>query len=151
MISLKIIFIGIPLLIIIALAALSYNTRHNPIKAEAKRTLSDCPDSQNCVFTQASRPHQKIQGISLSTQDTQRDWDRLIAIIQQQGGEIMFNNGNYCYAVFTSTLFRFKDDLELLLDQPQIQIRSASRAGKSDFGVNRKRVEVVRSLFLGSD
>jgi uncharacterized protein (DUF1499 family) len=147
MISLKIIIISITLFIIIGLAVLSFNTRQNPIKAESKDTLSDCPDSPNCVYSQASRPEQKIEQLSIANENAQQSWSRLIAIIKQQGGEIMFNDGKYCHAVFTSTLFRFKDDLELLLDQSQIHIRSASRAGKSDLGVNRKRVEEIRSLF----
>ncbi len=146
MISLKII-ISIALIIIIGLAVLSFNTRQNPIKAVPKDTLMDCPDSPNCVYSQASRPDQKIEPLSIGNENAQQSWGRLIAIIKQQGGEIMFNDGHYCHAVFTSTLFRFKDDLELLLDQSQIQIRSASRAGKSDLGVNRKRVEEIRSLF----
>jgi uncharacterized protein (DUF1499 family) len=147
MISLKIILIGIPVFIILALAALSFNTRQSPIKAQAKDILTDCPDSKNCVFSQASRTHQKVEPLKISDENAQTGWNRLIAIIKQQGGEIKFNDGKYCHAVFTSTLFRFKDDLELLLDQSQIHIRSASRAGKSDLGVNRKRVEEIRGLF----
>ncbi len=148
MISLKIIFIGIPLLIIIGLAALSFNTRHSPIKPGANRTLTDCPDKKNCVSSLATASDKKIAAFDITAENTTQSWERLIKLVQQQGGEILFNDGKYCHAVFTSMIFRFKDDLELLMGQSQIQIRSASRAGYSDLGVNRKRVEKIRSLFV---
>ncbi len=145
--SLKFIILLIPLVIILYFAGLSFSTRHSPIKAEPRRTLNDCPDTPNCVFSQASKPDQKITPFDLSPENPQSDWDKLISIIKQQGGDIMFNDGTYCHAVFTSTIFRFKDDLELLRDDNQVQIRSASRAGKSDLGVNRRRVEAIRAAY----
>ena len=55
----------------------------------------------------------------------------------------------YLRAEFRSRLFRFVDDVELLVDPEaaRIEIRSASRVGHSDLGVNRKRVEVIRAAF----
>ncbi|MDQ6965890.1 MAG: DUF1499 domain-containing protein, partial [Mariprofundaceae bacterium] len=55
---------------------------------------------------------------------------------------------DYLHATFTSRLFRFVDDVELHRDAASgvVHIRSASRVGHSDFGVNRKRVEVIRKL-----
>ena len=147
MMSLKFIILLIPIVIILYFSGLSFSTRHSPIKAEPKRTLNDCPDTPNCVYSQASNPDKKIETFTLSAGNPQTDWERLIAIIQQQGGEIHFNDDQYCHAVFTSTIFRFKDDLELLREDNQVQIRSASRAGKSDLGVNRKRVEAIRAAY----
>jgi uncharacterized protein (DUF1499 family) len=45
-----------------------------------------------------------------------------------------------------SAVFGFVDDLELLLDAEArvIHVRSAARLGRSDFGVNRARVERLR-------
>ncbi len=148
MISLKIILIGIPLLIIIGLAALSFNTRHSPIKPGANRALTDCPDKKNCVSSLATTSDKKIAAFDITTDKASQSWGRLISLVQQQGGEILFNDGRYCHAVFTSMIFRFKDDLELLMEQSQIHIRSASRAGYSDLGVNRKRIEKIRNLFV---
>lgn len=55
----------------------------------------------------------------------------------------------YVHAEFRSTLFRFVDDVEFLLPagEPLIQVKSASRLGYSDMGVNRKRVEGLRERF----
>ena len=54
---------------------------------------------------------------------------------------------NYLYAEFTSKLMGFVDDTEFYLDQKAgvIQVRSASRLGRRDFGVNRERIESIRA------
>jgi len=72
-------------------------------------------------------------------------WARLNHVISEQGGVIDQDDGHYLHATFTSSLFRFVDDVELRLDSAAgvIQIRSASRAGRSDFGVNRQRIERI--------
>jgi uncharacterized protein (DUF1499 family) len=55
---------------------------------------------------------------------------------------------NYLYAEFRTALMRFVDDVELFYDDKAglIHARSASRLGRRDFGVNRKRVEALRQL-----
>ena len=60
-------------------------------------------------------------------------------IIRQEGG--------YLYAEYRTKLMRFVDDVELLYDPKSgvIHVRSASRLGRRDFGVNRARVEALRS------
>jgi len=57
----------------------------------------------------------------------------------------------YLHAEFTSAVFRFVDDVEFLLDDAEkvVHVRSASRVGHSDLGVNRKRVEALREAFEG--
>jgi uncharacterized protein (DUF1499 family) len=52
----------------------------------------------------------------------------------------------YLHAECTSLVFRFVDDVEFLIDPTAraIHFRSASRAGRSDFGVNRRRMEAIR-------
>lgn len=53
------------------------------------------------------------------------------------------------HAEFSSRIFRFVDDVDLQLDAGArvVQIRSASRTGYSDLGVNRRRVEAIREKF----
>jgi uncharacterized protein (DUF1499 family) len=53
----------------------------------------------------------------------------------------------YIYAQSTTALLKFTDDLELWLDKPNgvIQVRSSSRLGQKDFGVNRARIEALRA------
>jgi uncharacterized protein (DUF1499 family) len=59
---------------------------------------------------------------------------------------IVTQTDSYLHAEFTSALFRFVDDAEFLLDEPRttIHVRSSSRIGSSDLGVNRKRIEAIR-------
>ena len=58
---------------------------------------------------------------------------------------IISQEDNYLHATFTSKLFRFVDDVELLLDGDKVHVRSVSRVGYSDLGANRKRVEAIRA------
>lgn len=69
--------------------------------------------------------------------------------IQEMGGEIVKESGDYLAATFTSGIFRFVDDVEIRRDQENqvLQVRSASRVGHSDMGANRKRMEQFRTLF----
>ena len=64
------------------------------------------------------------------------------------GGTIQREESTYLWASFTSKRLRFVDDVELRVDADKhiIHVRSASRVGRSDFGVNRARVEMLRSL-----
>ena len=65
------------------------------------------------------------------------------------GGSIQAEKTDYLAATFTSSIFRFVDDLEIRIDtgQEMIHLRSASRVGHSDGGVNRKRVELLKNSF----
>ena len=62
---------------------------------------------------------------------------------------VVTSEPGYLYAQCRTPLLGFTDDLEFYLDEPAgvIQVRSASRLGKGDLGVNRKRVEALRQQF----
>jgi len=62
---------------------------------------------------------------------------------------IVSETDTYLHIEFTSAIFRFVDDVEFFADdtEKQIQVRSASRVGYSDFGVNRSRVEKIRNAW----
>ncbi len=147
MISLKMLPLAVGILIVIFLASLSFMTRHHRIKPEDQRILSPCPESPNCVSSQASNETQKIPAFELLNNDPKFSWDRFIQAVESAGGKILVNDGRYCHAVFTSTLFRFKDDVEAVLQADKIAVRSASRAGHSDLGANRKRVQRISSYY----
>ena len=63
--------------------------------------------------------------------------------------KIVIVEGNYLHAEFRSSVFRFVDDVEFLIDPKEraIHFRSASRVGYSDFGVNRRRMQQVQKGF----
>ena len=60
---------------------------------------------------------------------------------------IVSQTSDYIYAQSTTALLKFTDDVEFALDAAAgvIHVRSASRLGQKDFGVNRARVETIRS------
>lgn len=60
---------------------------------------------------------------------------------------VIRHEGNYLYAEFRSRVMGFVDDVEFTYDEKAqaLHVRSASRLGRRDFGVNRKRVEALRA------
>jgi uncharacterized protein (DUF1499 family) len=74
--------------------------------------------------------------------------ERIRRIVEaMDGAKVVQNNSGYLYAQFTSRMMKFVDDTEFWFD-PQagvIQVRSAARLGRKDFGVNRARIEVIRA------
>ncbi len=146
--SLKLIPIVIIILIAAYFASLSFTTRQHRIKPENARHLSPCPDKPNCVFSQSSQENHAIAAFALVENNRSQSWKQLIQAVVQAGGEILIDDGRYCHAIFTSSLFRFRDDFEAELGETRIEVRSASRAGTSDLGQNRKRVEQIRQLYM---
>lgn len=67
-----------------------------------------------------------------------------------KGIEIKQNDEQYVHAVFTTKGFKFKDDIEFYFNDAaqQIEFRSASRVGYSDWGVNRERYDEMRSRYF---
>jgi len=65
------------------------------------------------------------------------------------GGKIEEEHDGYLWAIFTSRVFRFVDDVEfrMVSTDGMIHMRSGSRKGYSDLGVTRRRVEKLRTLF----
>lgn len=111
-------------------------------------TLSPCPDSPNCVLSENVDSAAYIQPLLFDGAPDEA-WQCLQQALQSIGGNIETVEDNYLWATFRSTVFRFVDDLECRLDSERkmIHLRSASRVGYSDFGVNRKRVEKLRLEF----
>jgi len=104
--------------------------------------LRTCPDKPNCVSSEAASD----DSLHAIAPFSNADWQMLRQAIEATGGKIELDDGEYMHATFTSPLFRFVDDVELRLDASKglIHVRSGSRVGHSDLGVNRKRVETIR-------
>jgi uncharacterized protein (DUF1499 family) len=111
--------------------------------------LQPCPDSPNCVSTQARDEKHRMDPI-VYTGPMEQAKQRLFTVIASMNRtRILEDRGEYIHAVFTSLIFRFKDDVEFVFDDQNklIHFRSASRVGYSDLGVNRKRMEEIRKRF----
>jgi len=108
--------------------------------------LRDCPDSPNCVSSQATESAKQVGPFQL-TMEPAEAWLKVKQTIPALARtQIVFDTSNYIHAECRSAVFGFIDDLELQLqpEQKQIAIRSAARLGYYDFGVNRARVETLR-------
>jgi len=107
----------------------------------------------NSVSSQAARhPHTAYRLIDplRFTGDGKAAFARLAGIVHTMDGAIIVRaEPGYLHAEFRTPMLRFVDDVEFLLDEPAgvIHMRSASRLGRKDFGVNRERLETVRARF----
>lgn len=85
------------------------------------------------------------------TGDPQEAMTRLAIMLDETPGcVVVTRQPGYLYAQWTTRRLKFTDDVEFLLDPVAsvIHVRSASRLGSKDFGVNRSRVEVLRARFV---
>ncbi|RTZ82115.1 MAG: DUF1499 domain-containing protein [SAR324 cluster bacterium] len=111
--------------------------------------LLSCPKSPNCVLSQASDAKHKIKPIYYAT-SVEAAKEKLIKVIQSMDGtRIITQDEVYWQVEFTTRWLRFIDDVEFYFPESEalIHLRSASRSGYWDLGVNRKRVEEIRSRF----
>ncbi|MCV3215268.1 DUF1499 domain-containing protein [Plectonema radiosum NIES-515] len=109
--------------------------------------LAPCPNSPNCVSSQSSDVGHSIAPLTYNSTPEQAI-AKLKSVIQSlPRTKIITENKDYLYAEFKSALMGFVDDVEFYLDRKAnvIQVRSASRLGQSDLGVNRKRIETIRT------
>jgi len=111
--------------------------------------LAPCPASPNCVASDADDSDHAIAPLVFDG-DADNAWSAArTAAAALPRTRIVEEAPGYLRAESRSALFRFVDDLELQLhaDDGTIAVRSASRVGYSDLGVNRSRVEALRSLW----
>jgi len=109
--------------------------------------LAACPSSPNCVSSQATSEAKLVEAYVISTGDMPTYQAKLISVIEADGGVVREQRAGYVWASYTSRVFRFVDDIEWLYDAGKnvFHVRSASRTGHSDFGVNKKRVARIRT------
>ena len=111
--------------------------------------LRPCSNSPNCVSSQADNLRQTVAPLEFSD-DPVAAFNRLEQIVAATPRtRIVTRTADYLHAECQTRLLRFVDDLEFLLDAEArvIHVRSASRVGRSDLGVNRRRVEAIRRQF----
>jgi uncharacterized protein (DUF1499 family) len=108
--------------------------------------LAPCPATPNCVSSESSDRDHSVDPIRYSGTASSA-MDGLKQVLRgMKRARIVSEQDRYLHLEFRSALFRFVDDVEFFINEPleRIEIRSASRVGKSDLGVNRKRVEEIR-------
>lgn len=97
------------------------------------------PDSPQCAYAQ-------IEPIALVGDGTATIAKVAAVVESMPGATIIERKSDYLYAQFTTAMMKFVDDVEFWFDPAAnvVQVRSASRVGRKDFGVNRARIEAIR-------
>jgi len=132
------------ILFYIIVMTLSSGTQAKPV---TEKQLPSCPDSPNCVSSQATDAGHFIAPFKI-VGNVDMAWAALKkALASQSRTVITSETSDTLHAQATSLVFRFVDDIDVIVDREAglIYVRSASRTGHSDFGVNRKRVEMLRT------
>jgi uncharacterized protein (DUF1499 family) len=124
---------------------------------EARKTglvdgkLQPCPAKQVCVSTMSPKEDDLHYIEPLTYKDSSLDaMNRIVQIIKSlKRTKILEKTETYLRVVFTTALFRFKDDVEFLINDEEklIHFRSQSRIGGYDWNANRNRMEKFRVLF----
>lgn len=112
--------------------------------------LTPCPDAPNCVSSQSADKSHYVDPLRYEVALNEATEGLLSVLLSMERVKIINAEGGYIRAEYTSALFGFVDDVEFYFDDRQktIHVRSASRIGYYDLGVNRRRVERIRSRFL---
>lgn len=105
--------------------------------------LTPCPNSPNCVCTTDSDKEHGLDTIAWDKSPNEAIAALKNIINGMERTAIIVESSDYLHAEFTSKLMGYVDDVEFYVKDGQIQMRSASRLGKSDLGVNRKRIEAI--------
>jgi uncharacterized protein (DUF1499 family) len=111
--------------------------------------LKPCPNRPNCVSSQSTDSRHAIEPLGYDIPANKAHQKLLKVLKNMPRTKIVKEKANYIHAECRTRFLRFVDDLEFLFDDndPVIHVRSASRVGYSDLGVNRKRVEQLRLDF----
>lgn len=138
------------LIVIAALLILGLVSKSGEANGLVESRLSPCPDKPNCVCSEfeADADH-FIEPLAMSSDAAAEVMTRLKKIIEEMGGKVQRQSDDYLAATFSSAIFRFVDDLEIRIDRETslIHLRSASRVGHGDGGVNRQRIQQLKKLY----
>lgn len=134
--------IGIVVLALLGVAAFAFlgmQSRRGSAPGLTNGLLTACPDSPNCVSSEAGTSDEKIvDPLPLAA------WESLPTLIAEMGGQVTTQDDGYLASEFKSSLFGFVDDVEFRRTETDIQVRSGSRVGHSDAGVNSARIAELR-------
>jgi len=137
------------LAVIVLLVGASCSGGRSPLNlGVTEGRLTPCPGSPNCVSSQATDADRRVEPLRYAD-DFAEARARLLEILRgMERVQIQRADDDYLHAEFRSAVFGFVDDVEFYFSPPGvIQVRSASRTGYYDFGVNRNRVERIHQIW----
>lgn len=111
--------------------------------------LAPMPSKPNAVSSQTAQKDKQVEALAYQG-NTSQTLAAVTEVLAAMGNnEIQTQESHYIYTIFTTPTMRYRDDVEILLDEQTqlVHFRSQSRAGYSDMGVNRQRYESFRALY----
>jgi uncharacterized protein (DUF1499 family) len=115
--------------------------------------LRPCPGTPNCVSTEAERRRHRMEPIPYAGTAAEAQAAARAALLEEPRVRVVLERPGYLRAEARSRLFRFVDDVEVVVDDAArlVRFRSASRVGRGDFGANRARMERFGERFRALD
>jgi len=112
--------------------------------------LKQCPNSPNCVSSQSDSESHHIEPLFYKLSDDEAMQKIKKTILAMPRTNLVEEKDHYLHVEFKSSVLRFVDDVEIIIDDSEkvIHLRSASRVGHSDFGANRRRIDEIKKNFL---
>lgn len=139
---------------VIYLLSLSIYSRRVPVLGLKHGRLRPCGPKPNCVCSEEvenGRQPQAIEPINYgdSGLKDQQAWELFKKALAQLCAQYIEAQEDYLRCFFITKVWRFVDDFEARLDTEKkcIHIRSASRVGYSDGGLNQRRVQKIKERF----
>lgn len=154
-----IIYVVILLIVAILLAAqfgLFAGKQPNNIGVTSER-LKPPSTTRNSVSSQAylhadhaQMQYASIEALPFKNNSAANSMQVLLAVLKSMPGVAIIDaKPDYIYAQSTTKVLKFVDDVEFWVNPAKsvIDVRSASRLGREDFGVNRARLEAIRAAY----
>ncbi len=118
---------------------------HRPQAATADNVLAACPDTPNCVSSDATRTSQRVPTVAFTDAPDVAQRRAREAVLAEPRSRVVTERAGYVRAECRSLVFRFVDDVDIVVDSTArvFRFRSASRVGRGDMGVNRRRIERI--------
>lgn len=145
----KKVLLGLLVLVALAFAVIYWQNAQVPELGVTDGKLQPPGSRPNSVSTQADDPARRVDVLPMKATTANTRAAILYAIKSYGGAEIIEERPEYIYAVFTTPLMKYNDDVEFYIDREkrQVHFRSASRAGYSDRGLNRERYNALASFY----
>jgi len=145
----KTFFIVLAIVIVLAFVMMYVQNSRAPSLGHNQGRLKPLSNKPNSVSTQADDATRRVAPWPFKADERTTVAAILEAVKGYGGAQVIEQEEDYLYVVFTTDLMKFKDDAEFYLDADtrEVHFRSSSRAGYSDGGLNRKRHERLTTLY----
>ncbi|HER27370.1 MAG TPA: DUF1499 domain-containing protein, partial [Rhodospirillales bacterium] len=136
--------------VIVTFMVLAHKSKSGAPPGLVDGRLAACPKRPNCIGSEDPKDRNHyIEPMPFPEGGMREAGTAVRQVIAAMGGQVNVDQPRYLAATFRTPVFGFVDDLEFRFDDENqtINLRSASRSGYSDRGVNRKRIRRLRKMF----